>query len=191
MKRLLLSMFAFALVFLMATGNAYAESGVFSWLPIFGGENTSDSKWISQLESEILPQLDTIFTPTQREKFKTDITNGVTFRKAFKSLALSPDQKTQLKDLLKSVSKKDAFAALTPDQKKKLFLKKKEMFMPTSEEIGEKIDAGIKAKGSPLPEGVKEKIDANLKKKEMFMPTPEEITEKIEMGMKMKEKMAD
>lgn len=191
MKRLLMSVLTCALVFLMTTGNAYAQPGILSWLPIFGG-NTADSEWISQLESDILPQLDTIFTPAQRDQFKSDIANGVTFRKAFKSLVLTPEQKTQLKDLLKSVSKKDAFAALTPEQKAQLFIKKKEMFMPTSEEIGEKINASIKAKGALIPEGVQDKIDASIKRKELFMPTPEEITEKITAGINAaKEKLAE
>lgn len=133
---------------------------------------TASQDWIAQLEKEILPKLETIFTPEQREQFKQDITNGISFRKAFKSLALTTEQKTQLKTLLKSVSKKDALASLTPEQKKQLFMKKKEMFMPTSEEITDKINAGMKGKGVSMPEAVKEKIDAAMKQKEAFMSTP-------------------
>lgn len=38
--------------------------------------------------------------------------------------------------------------------------------MPTSEEITDKITAGMKGKGTDLPEGVKEKIEAGIKKKD-------------------------
>lgn len=131
----------------------------------------SGKNWLAQLEEEILPRLENIFTVEQREQFKTNIANGISFRKAFKSLTLTPEQKTQLKTLLKSVTKKDALASLTPEQKKQLFTKKKEMFMPTSDEIADKINAGMKGKGISIPAGVKEKIDAVMKKKESFMST--------------------
>jgi hypothetical protein len=61
-------------------------------------------------------------------------------------------------------------------------LKKKEMMMPTSEEITDKITAAMKGKGTVLPEGVKEKIETGLKNKDAFMPTPESIGEKIKAG---------
>ncbi len=131
----------------------------------------SSKNWLAQLEEEILPQLESIFTLEQREQFKVSIANGTSFCKAFKSLTLTPDQKTQLKTLLKSVSKKDALASLTLAQKQQLFMKKKKMFMPTSDEIADRINAGMKGKGISIPEGVKEKIDVVMKKKESFMPT--------------------
>jgi hypothetical protein len=134
--------------------------------PYLAETQAPSSDWLTQLEKEILPQLEQIFNPDQLEEFKRDITDGVSFRKAFKSMTLTPDQKTQLKTLLSSVSKKDAFTSLTPEQKKQLFMKKKEMFKPTSNEITNK----IKTKGVTLPEGVQEKIDAAIKKKEAFMP---------------------
>ena len=87
---------------------------------------------------------------------------GTAFRKAFKSLTLTPEQKTQLKAVFKDLPKKDAFASLTPEQKKELFLKKKQMFMPTPEEITEKINAGMKSKGL-MPEKVSEKVKEKMK----------------------------
>lgn len=130
------------------------------------------------VETQILPKLESVLTPDQLEQFKTDMDNGQTFRAAFKSLPLTPDQKADLKSLFKSATEPDAFASLTPEQKKQLFLKKKEMFMPTSEEITDKISAGMKGKGVMLPEGVQEKINAGMKMKETFM-SPAGISEKI------------
>lgn len=195
MKRLLVLIAAcVAVIFSFAVAStANAQPGF--WVPplhLADAPAAISKDLITQLETEILPQLESIFTPEQREQFKTSVSNGTSFRKAFKSLMLTPEQKTQLKTLLKSVSKKDAFASLTPEQKKQLFLKKKEMFMPTSAEITDKIDAKMKAKGTTLPEGVKEKIEAGMKKKDTFMPTPESISETINAGMTMlKDKLQD
>lgn len=197
MKRLLVFIIACMVVVLSVTaaGAAYAQPNAFPWMPPLHLADASpqlDKDLMTQLETEILPQLESIFTPEQREQFKTNVANGTSFRKAFKSLMLTPEQKTQLKTLLKSVSKKDAFASLTPEQKKQLFLKKKEMFTPTSDEITDKISAKLKAKGTSLPEGVKEKIEAGLKKKDAFAPTSESISEKINAGMTMlKDKMQE
>jgi hypothetical protein len=138
---------------------------------------------MTQLETEILPQIEQIFKPEQLEQFQQNIAEGMSFRKAFKSLMLTAEQKTQIKTVLKSVSKKDALASLTPDQKKQLFMKKREMFMPTAEDVAEKIEASLKEKGMELPAGVKEKIDAGLKRKDSFIPSSEAITSKIEAGI--------
>lgn len=197
MKRLLVPVVACLILVLTlnVTGAAYAQPTGLSWIPSLHLADTSTQlhqDLMTQLESEILPKLESIFTPDQREQFKMNVANGTSFRKAFKSLMLTPAQKTELKTLLKSVPKKDALASLTPEQKKQLFLKKKEMFMPTSEAITDKINTGMKSKGVSLPEGVKEKIDAAMKKKDAFMPTAESITEKINAGMnKLKDEMKD
>lgn len=152
--------------------------------PYFADAPTpSEADFVVQLEKEILPQIEKIFNVEQWEKFQANIADGMSFRKAFKSLMLSPEQKTQVKTVLSSATKKDALASLSPEQKKQLFLKKKEMFMPTAEELTEKIEAGFKDKGLELPAAVKEKIDAGLKRKDSFMPSPGVITEKIEAGM--------
>lgn len=138
---------------------------------------------MAQLKEEILPQIEQILTPDQRERFETTLADGMSFRKAFKSLMLTPEQKTQLKTILKSATAKETFASLTPEQKKQLFLKKKAAFAPTAEEVTEKIEASLKEKGLELPAGLKEKIDAGMKRKDSFMPSTESIAEKIEAGL--------
>jgi hypothetical protein len=137
---------------------------------------------LQQLETEILPQIEKILSPEQREQLKSEIVEaGDSFRKAFKSLSLTPQQKGELGSLFKTLPKKDIFASLSPDQKKELFTKKKEMFMPTAEEITEKITTGMKKKEQfmPNPEAVSEKISAGMKKMQTFKPTPEDIAKKI------------
>lgn len=186
MKRLLVSILVSAIVllnlFLASPANANPVKLGIPNLYLADTSAPLKKDFLTQLQTEILPQLENIFSPEQREQFQTEIANGGSFRKAFKSLTLTPEQKTQLKTLLKSIPKKDALASLTPEQKQVLFLKKKEMMMPTAEEITEKITAGMKGKGTTLPEGVKEKIEAGIKKKDTFMPTPESIIEKIKAG---------
>ncbi|MGG6297546.1 hypothetical protein ACQ4M4_24395 [Leptolyngbya sp. AN02str] len=186
-KCLLVSIFAWITVF------GFVVTDVASALPeqlqsttsLYLAEVPSPSgkDWMMQLETEILPQIEQIFNPEQREQFQANMADGMSFRKAFKSLTLTPEQKTQIKTVLQSVTKKDALASLTPEQKKQLFIKKKEMFMPTAEEVTEKIEASLKDKGVELPAGVKEKIGTGLKMKDSFMPTSKAITEKIEAGM--------
>lgn len=125
---------------------------------------------VTQLETEFLPKLENILSPEQREQFSSLVGQGGSFRKAFKSITLTPDQKTQLKSLLSSLPKKDAFASLTPEQKKKLFMKKKEFFKPTPDEITEKINQGMKVKGTALPEGIGEQISAKLQGLKKLLP---------------------
>ncbi len=75
-------------------------------------------------------------------------------------------------------------------QKKKLFLEKKEAFMPSSDDIIDKINSKIETDGDTLPKGVKEKIDAGIRSKDAFRPSPETIMDKIEAGIdSVKEKV--
>jgi hypothetical protein len=100
---------------------------------------------LSQLESEIMPKLESILTPEQREQLSVAVSEGgLSLRKAFKSLTLTPEQKSEFGSFFKSLPQKDVFAAMTPEQKRKLFNKKKEFFMPTPEEISEKISEKMK-----------------------------------------------
>jgi vacuolar-type H+-ATPase subunit I/STV1 len=155
---------------------------------------------LMELEDELIPQFESILTPEQRDQFIQSVSDGKSFRKAFKSLTLSPTQKSQLASLFKALPKQEIFAALTPEQKKDFFMKKKEIFMPTAEEIQAKIDAGLKKKEafspetsefSPSADEIKEKINIGLKKKEAFKPTLEEIQERIAEKMAaMKESVA-
>jgi hypothetical protein len=156
-------MVAIVLTVILTIGNA--ADAAQRWIPPLYRAQTptpADQDLMAELEEEVLPQLESIFTPAQLEQFKTDVTGGMTFRKAFKALTLTPAQKTQLKTMLKSISKKDAFASLTPTQKKQLFFKQKAMFQPTSEEIIDKINTGMSDNGVVLPESVKEKIAGGL-----------------------------
>ncbi len=175
MKRILLPIVACAVILfsLMAPGAAQAQSLLAVSIPGLPNIELTPQQQdlLKQLETEVLPQLDEILYPEQREQLKSLISDGTTsFRKAFKSLTLSPEQKEKLGTLLKGLPKKDIFASLTPEQKKQLFLKKKEFFTPTPEEIGEFVSEKMKlAKG-----------------KGTMMPTPEEIAEKISAKMAMK-----
>lgn len=205
MKRLLVSMLVCALVclnLLVATGvqaqplparPAALSTIALPTLPL--AEAAAPAKdLLKQLETEVLPQLENILTPEQRDQFKTAIADGTSFRKAFKSLTLTPAQKDQLKTLLKALPKQDAFASLTPAEKKKLFMQNKGLFMPTSAEITDKINAGMKQKEAfqPTSQKIKDKIDTSLKQKETGMPTLEAIGEKIAEKMNLiKSKMED
>lgn len=97
---------------------------------------TQQKELLEQLETDILPQLESILSPEQRQQFKTAVADGTSFRKTFKLLALTPDQKAKLGTLFKSLPKRDIFTSLTPEQKKQIFMKK-ELFMPTPEELAD------------------------------------------------------
>lgn len=123
---------------------------------------------LKQLETEILPQIESVLNPEQQAEFAAKVASGTSFRKAFKAVALTPAQKSKLSTVFKSIPKKDIFATLTPAQKKQLFLKNKQLFIPSSEEIGAKITAGMKmAKDksplAPSAESIIEKINAKMK----------------------------
>ncbi len=98
-------------------------------------ENTSADA-IEQLKTTILPQIQNILTPEQQQQLETAIVGDKSsIRKAFKSLMLTPDQKTKLAAVFKSLPKKEIFTAMTPAQKRQFFMTKKEIFLPTSEEL--------------------------------------------------------
>ncbi|QQE63482.1 hypothetical protein GFS31_01470 [Leptolyngbya sp. BL0902] len=155
---------------------------------------TDQQELMEQLESEYVPKIEAVLFPDQRAKFEQAIEDGYSLRKAFKSMALTKEQKSELSATMKAVPTQELFAALTPEQKKEVFMKKKELFMPTPDEIVEKIEAGMKAKekfapdapGSemaPTAEEIGEKIKLGLEKKKEFMPSLEEIKEKISTKM--------
>ncbi len=176
MKRLLILFIACVMVVLNPIGlgavNANPITAInLPLLYLADAAPTASKDWLAQLQNEIVPQLKNIFTPEQQTQFEDSIASGTSFRKAFKSLTLTPTQKTQLKTLLASVSKKDALASLTPEQKQQFFMKKKELFMPTSDEIMDKIQTGMSGKGMAVPEGVKDQIDAAMSNKKSFMPS--------------------
>jgi hypothetical protein len=180
MKRLLAS-FLISLIVLLSLGIpkiAQAQSiAAMNFPSLFSTEAVgAGADLLKKFETEILPQLENALSPEQREQFKAAVADGTSFRKAFKALTLSPEQKSQVGTLLKSLPKKDFFAALTPEEKKQLFLKKKDLFKPTPEEIGEKISAKMKVVTDKNP----------------FAPTGAEIGEKISAKMNsIKEKVGE
>lgn len=189
MKRILASILTcllIVLVSLTASGDAFAGQLIPAGIRDFftaSAVTQSDKDVLTQLQSDVMPQLEAILSPDQVEMFETEIASGTSFRKTFKSLMLMPEQKAQLKSLFKSLPKRDTFASLTPMQKKKLFLEKKEAFAPSSDEIIDRINTKIETGGGTLPEGVREKIDAGVRAKDTFQPLPESIMEKIEAGI--------
>lgn len=198
MMQKLLAILACAMLSLtMAVSPAQAGGLPFS-LPWVNDLDLSadQQEFIEQLESKYIPQIEEILFPDQEEKFEKAIQDGYSLRKAFRSMSLTSEQKSELAATIKTIPKQELFAALTPEQKKELFMSKKEMFMPTPEDIAEKIRAGMESKAGfnpdapvsefmPTPEEIAEKIKIGMNKKKEFMPTMEEIKEKIS------EKMAD
>ena len=139
MKRKLVLIFACAIVLLNLVIAGVVQAG-----PLLADSSTSmpakqtAEDVIEQLKTEFLPQLESILTPEQREKFQSAIVDDKTsLRKAFKEVTLTPEQKTKLAMTLKSLPKKDIFKSLTPEQKKEFFMRKRDFFAPTADEIAE------------------------------------------------------
>lgn len=182
MKRILVSIIALVLVIWVSValpGEAIAG------LVGFWGDRPSQAiaagpDRLTQLKRDVLPQLEAVLTPLQREVLETNISKGDSFRKTFKTLMLTPQQKHQIKDILRTVPQRNAFAALTPVEKKKLFVQKKEEFMPTSDEILERVKAAKLEKGETVSEDVQAKIEQGVKMRDTFMPSAETIMERIE-----------
>ena len=142
-----------------------------------------------------MPEIEEILYPDQRERFEEAIQDGYSMPPGLSGNVSDPRAKKR--NWLRSLSqipKSSIFASLTPDQKKEIFMKKKEMFMPTAEEIQERIRAGMEAKQqfnpdaadtemAPTAEEIAEKIKAGFEKKKAFMPSVEDIKEKISEQM--------
>jgi hypothetical protein len=165
-------------------------------IPFFNDVDlTSDQQALMEdLQSKYLPEIESILFPEQEEKFEEAMEDGLSLRKAFRKMALTSEQKVELAATMKSIPKGELFATLTPEQKKEVFMKKKEMFMPTPEEIAAKIKAGMESKAAldpdapgaemaPTAEEIAEKIKLGFEKKKEFMPSMEEIQEKISAKM--------
>ena len=139
MKRKLVLIFACAIVLLNLVIAGVVQAG-----PLLADASTSmpakqtAEDVIERLKIEFLPQLESILTPEQREKFQSAIVDEkISLRKAFKEITLTPEQKTKLAMTLKSLPKKDIFKSLTPEQKKEFFMRKRDFFAPTADEIAE------------------------------------------------------
>jgi hypothetical protein len=146
MKRFLMTRFLVCLLVsvLVMSGliadpaQARSLSGL-GWMPQLAETATPElvQDALGKLESEILPKLENILSPEQREQFQAAIAEGGSFRRTFKALNLTPEQKMQLGKLLKTLPKRDLFNSLSAEQKKQLFLKKKDLFAPTAAEFGD------------------------------------------------------
>lgn len=196
MLRRFLAVVLYALVSLTLVATP-ASAGPFPFsLPFFNSVDLTESQeaLIEELQSKYVPAIERILFPEQREKFEAAIQDGLSLRKTFRTMALTPQQKMDLVATIKTVPRGELFAALTPEQKKEVFMNKKEMFRPTPEEIAEKIKVGMESKamyapdapGSETaltPEEVAEKVKLGFEKKKEFMPSMEEIKEKISAKM--------
>jgi len=194
LKRVLFSMLLGLLIFAasLVPINAAQASAMPAVSPLgfslfSSSESVDDTSAFKLLKSEVMPRLSEILTPRQQELFRDSIADGESFRKTFRSLMLTPDQKREIKSVINTIPRKDAFAALTPVEKKELFLKKKEVFMPSSEEIIEKIEAK-QPEGVGVSDEIKDKIKKGVEMRDTFMPTSEEIMDKIKTGMEEAEK---
>lgn len=142
MKRLLMSIFACLIVLLnlVVASTAQAQSLIAaSSISSATVEQTKPQEdIIEKVKTQFLPQIESILTPEQSVQLESAVVEEKTsLRKAFKSIMLTPDQKTKLATVFKSLPKKDFFASLTPEEKKQFFMKKKEMFMPAADEIAD------------------------------------------------------
>jgi hypothetical protein len=140
MKKLFVSVFASLVVLFGFAGSVQATP--LSVSPsILSVVEAAPVDVIEQLKTQVLPQLQSILTPEQQQQLESAIVDGTpNLRKALQSLMLTPDQKAKLAGVFKTLPKKEIFASMTPEQKKQLFMSKKDLFMPTAEEI-----AGYKA----------------------------------------------
>lgn len=140
MKRLLVSIFACLIVLLnlVVASTAQAQSLTAASPSATVEQSKAREEVTEKLKTQLLPELESILTPEQRDALESAVVEEkMSLRKAFKSMALSSDQKTKLAAVFKSLPKKDFLNSLTPEQKKEFFMKKKEMFIPTAEEIAE------------------------------------------------------
>jgi Spy/CpxP family protein refolding chaperone len=136
MKRFFLPILASLVVFLGFTSIVQAQPLTNVSSIMLAVELQKDA--MAQLKEKMLPQIQNILTAEQEDQLETAMSSGkISMRKAFKSLALTPAQKTQLATVFKTLPKKELFSSMTPEQKREFFMKKKELFIPTPEEIAE------------------------------------------------------
>ncbi|MCU0549495.1 MAG: hypothetical protein MUC48_09125 [Leptolyngbya sp. Prado105] len=124
MKRIWIVIFACVVCVLAGFGFTSSVQAA----PMLVADAAPASDPFMELKSKIVPELEKILTPEQKTQFEDAVTEGTSLKKAFKSITLTPEQKTQVGAMLKSVPK-DYFASLTPTQKRDLFMKKGQYFM--------------------------------------------------------------
>lgn len=123
MKRTLIAFFACVVCLLGGLNFAHSVEAA----PILIADAGSADPFV-ELKSKIVPELEKILTPDQKTQFEDAVSSGVSVKKAFKSITLTPEQKFKVGVMMKSVPK-DYFASLTPAQKRELFMQKGEYFM--------------------------------------------------------------
>lgn len=150
MKRLLVSICLCVMVFLSLIPSRSAQAQplqvrqpliAISFFGLGGKTITPDDEdaIYNKLKNDFFPAVEKVLTPEQRTLFKTALEEKGSIRSAFKKVPLTSVQKGQLSVIFKSMPKDQILADLSPTQRKQLFLKKKELFKPTLEEITEKI----------------------------------------------------
>ena len=136
MKRCFISILAGLMILLSFADVAQARSLTATSSVVFAVVQAEEDG-IEQLKTKLVPQIQKILTPEQQKQFEAVLVGGASMRKAFKSLTLTAEQKTQIAMVLKSIPKMEMFTTMTPEQKREFFLKKNELFKPTLEEIDE------------------------------------------------------
>ena len=142
MKRILFAVFASVMMLLTIVPAVHAVS-------LFAAVEAPTAEVVdpfAQLKAKIVPELENILTPEQRTQFEDAIASGTSVKKAFKSIALTPEQKAKVGIMMKSVPK-DIFTSLTPAQKRELFMQKKDFFISKGKE---KVEAITKSVGDAV-----------------------------------------
>ncbi|MER3433582.1 MAG: hypothetical protein C4288_09140 [Leptolyngbya sp. ERB_1_1] len=152
MKRTLVSVFA-GLIMVMS----FAVMPVAQAVPLFAAVEAPAATVdpFAELKAKIVPELEKILTPEQRTQLEDAIANGTSLKKAFKSVALTPEQKGKVGMMMKSVPK-DVFTSLTPEQKRDLFMQKKDFFMANGKA---KAEEAMKAAEMKVKEAMKAVTD--------------------------------
>ncbi|MBW4440132.1 MAG: hypothetical protein KME10_02605 [Plectolyngbya sp. WJT66-NPBG17] len=145
MKRTLVTVFA---CLMLVMGFTVASTSV-ALAAVEAPAATADP--FAELKAKIVPELESILTPEQRTQFEDAIANGTNVKKAFKSIALTPEQKGKVGMMMKSVPK-DVFTSLTPEQKRELFMQKKDFFMASGKS---KAEAAIKTVETKVTDAMK------------------------------------
>jgi Spy/CpxP family protein refolding chaperone len=105
-------------------------------LTVLSAVEAAPTDVLEQLKTQVLPQIQAILTPEQQKQLESAIVDGKpSLPKAIKSLALTPDQKAKMAGIFKTLPKQEIFTSMTSEQKQQLFMSKKDLFMPSAEEI--------------------------------------------------------
>ncbi len=149
MKRTLVTVLAWMMVAVSFMVAPIAQSAPMVLAAVEAPAATADP--FAELKAKVVPELESILTPEQRTQLDDAIANGTSLKKAFKSIALTPEQKGKVGMMMKSVPK-DFFTSLTPEQKRELFMQKKDFFMASGKA---KAAEAIKAAEAKVTDAIK------------------------------------